>query len=283
MIIRVTLKWVPVLVLAVGVFGGAVSVTDEKQPRVDSLLYRADQIMNVWAGMAIDIHMSVASKTTGHELRQADFTMLTHRNGTTLMLLYQAEIDTPGVLLMTPRVYSLLLPHAAQPVELPAERVLSGDLSHPGFLRVSLRNNYQPALVGAAEVEGVSCWRLELTPIGPDARFGRVGYWVSKQRARPMRITFFDKAGNPLKDVRFMDYHPTTSGLSKPARMVIEDTNRPDERTTLTMTEPKGIKTSKLKFNVDLLLPLREAALSSMKENGGKAKARELVDVLLAL
>jgi len=256
-------------------------------------LRRADLVRNPYLGTTVDLELSVVSKETGRELRQARFLMLTHRRGSTLLLLSGEDRSregrtTPGALLIADDTYRLLLPHAERPVELALRHVVKGDLSHAGFLRVNLRERFEARHDGEETVEGVPCWRLELEPnsssgFGVAAEtlpFQRVRYWIARHGALPIRIDFLGDAGEAIKTVRFTAYQDTGVGR-RPARIEIEDAGRPDEKATLTLGEPAGVPTSGLAFDDADLLALRTAARRLAAESDRPVGGGSLVRALL--
>jgi len=247
-------------------------------PDAETLLRRADLVRNPFLGTAIDLELSVASRDSGRELRGSHFTMLTHSNGRTLLLMPQADRAAPGALLIAEDTYWLLLPHAEQPVELAFRHVVAGDLSHAGFLRVDLRARYQAHDDGEETLDGVACRRLELVPkSGEPAPFGRVRYWVAKTGFLPIRIEFYGAADELRKTARFVAYRGR-----QPLRIEIEDSGRPDERATLTLGRPQGVKTAELDFDLDDLAALRDAARRLAVDSEAPVSGKRLVEALRA-
>ena len=106
-------------------------------------------------------------------------------------------------------------------------------------------------------------------------------YWVAQRGFLPIRIEFFGKAGELLKTARFTRYQDTGVGR-RPARIEIEDARRPDERATLTLGPPRGVETSKLNFDVDDLMALREAARRLAAGSEAPVSGKQLVDALVS-
>jgi hypothetical protein len=263
-------------------FGPAVGASAGTQPPpATTILRRADLVRNPYLGTALDIHLSVTSRATGRELRNARFTLLTRRGDRTLILMRQKDRSAPGALLIADDTYWLLLPSAERPVELALRYVVAGDLSHAGFLRVSLWRRYEPRLEGEETLGEVPCWRLELEPKGERAPFGRVRYWVAQRGFLPIRIEFYGVSGELLKTARFTDYQNTGVGL-RPARIEIEDTGRPEERATLTLGRPEGVRTAGLPFDVADLLALRDAGRRLAPAGENPLSGRQLVEALKA-
>lgn len=252
-----------------------------ERPKAEVILRRADLVRNPYLGTALDVELSVVSRESGRELRRARYTMLTHRSDRTLLLMPQSDRTAPGALLIADDTYRLLLPRAARPVELALRHVVAGDLSHAGFLRLNLRVRYEPRYDGEETLGNVPCWRLELEPKSEGVPFGRVRYWVAQRGFLPIRIEFFGKAGELLKTARFTRYQDTGVG-PRPARIEIEDALRPDERATLTLGKPRGVETSKLDFDVDDLMALREAARRLAVGSEAPVSGKQLVDALVS-
>lgn len=249
-------------------------------PDAATVLRRADLVRNPFLGTALDLELSVVSREPERELRSSRYVLLTHRGDRTLLLMPQDDPAAPGALLIAEDTYWLLLPHAERPVELAFRHVVAGDMSHAGFLQVNLRLRYEARHAGEETVGGVPCWRLELEPKTPAAPFGRVRYWVASEGFLPVRIEFYDTAGELLKTARFTAYQDTRVG-PRPARIEIEDAGRPRERATLTLGPPTGVPTSALAFDLDDLGRLREAARRLAADGAGPVDGRRLVEALL--
>ncbi len=268
--------------LVLGLIGTLIAATSAaaERPKAATILRRADLVRNPFLGTALDIDLSVVSRASGRELRSSRYTMLTHRSDRTLILMHQRDRTAPGALLIADDTYWLLLPNAEWPVELALRHVVAGDLSHVGFLRVNLRVRYEPRYDGEETLGDVPCWRLELEPKSETAPFGRVRYWVAQHGFLPIRIEYYAESGELLKTVRFTSYQDSLG--PRPARIEIEDTGRPGERTTLTLGRPRGVKTLKLNFDLDDLAALREAARRLAIESEAPVSGKQLVEALAA-
>jgi hypothetical protein len=259
----------------------ATTSTATERPKAATILRRADLVRNPYVGTALDIDLSVVSLATLRELRGSRYTMLTHRNDRTLILMPQRDRTAPAALLIADDIYWLLLPQAERPVELALRHVVAGDLSQAGFLRVNLRTRYEPHYDGEETLGDVPCWRLELEPKSEPAPFGRVRYWVAQRSFLPIRIEYYSEAGELLKTARFTAYQDTGMG-PRPARIEIDDTRRPRERTRLTLAKPRGVKTSNLDFDVDDLMALRRAARRLAVDSEAPVDGKQLVEALAA-
>jgi hypothetical protein len=266
------------LVLGLSCALAATSAASER-PKAETLLRRADLVRNPYLGIALDVELSVVSRATGRPLRGSRHVMLTHRRDRTLLLMPQRDRAAPSALLIADDTYWLLLPHAERPVELAFRHVIAGDLSHAGFLRVNLRVRYEPRHDGEETLGDVPCWRLELKPKSEPAPFGRVRYWIAQRGFLPIQIELYSEAGELLKTVRFTSYQDTSVG-TRPARIEIEDTRRPRERTTLILGKPRGVNTSKLDFDLEDLVALRDAARRLAVLSEAPVSGRQLVEAL---
>ena len=263
-----------------GVLGmAAAGAAAQRDPDGEVVLRRAELVRNPFVGTAIEVDLTVVSRDTGRTLRASRDLLLTQRGERALMLLGTKRAVAPGALLFADDTYWLLLPHAADPVELAMVHVVAGELSHVGFLRVDLRSRYRPREAVAEELDGVPCWRLELEPRRQPAPFGRVRYWIARDRLLPLRIDFHDAAGVRLKIARFTAYRDSGFG-PRPARIEIEDTHRPGERATLVLGSPRPVPTAKLDFDVPALLALREAARRLAAEGVSVPSGQRLVAAL---
>ncbi|HEX6203399.1 MAG TPA: outer membrane lipoprotein-sorting protein [Thermoanaerobaculia bacterium] len=257
----------------------AAGAAAEREPGGEAVLRRAELVRNPFVGTAVDVGLSVVSRDSGRTLRQARYVLITQRGERALMLLAAEEGTDPGALLFADDTYRLLLPHAAEPVELAMRHVVAGELSHVGFLRIDLRTRYRPREMVADALDGVPCWRLELEPKARGAPFGRVRYRVARESLLPLRIDFHDAAGELLKTARFTAYRDTGLG-PRPAQIEIEDAHRPRERAILTLGNPRPVATAKLVFDVSALVALRLAARRLAAEGEAAPSGERLVAAL---
>lgn len=268
-----------------------------ERPTAETILRRADLVRNPALGTALEIDLAVVDRASGHALRRERFFMLTRRGERTLLLMATGDGTAPAALLIAEGAYWLLMPGAERPLKLALQSLVAGDLSHAGFLRVSLRLRFAPRLAGEETLGGVPCWRLELEPrsesepesepdvgpgLDPDSiPFRRVRYWVARDGFLPVRIEFYGGDGELLKTARFTAYRETGAG-PRPARIEIEDRRRPGRRVTLTMNRPRAVRTSKLEFALDDLAALRDVAAERGAWSAAAIDAGELVDALIA-
>ena len=255
--------------------------TAAERPAAATILRRAELVRNPYLGIAVEVDLAVASRQSGRELRRSQLTLLTHRHDRSLVLIHGTERAAPAALLIADDSYWLLLPDAARPVELALRHVLAGDLSHAGFLRVNLRVRYTARYDGDETLGDVPCWRLELRPKEATAPFARVRYWVAQHGFLPVRIDYYGAAEELLKSARFTSYLDTSLGR-RPERIEIEDSRRRRERATLTLSRPQRVSTSKLRFSVDDLVVLRDAAQSFAGEGEARIRGAQLAEALEA-
>lgn len=81
------------------------------------------------------------------------------------------------------------------------------DFTNDDLVRESnLSDDYYQKLLGEEQLDGVTCWKIELTP-KPDAPvvWGKLLYWVTKDDNLPARIDYYDEKGQLMRYMIFTD------------------------------------------------------------------------------
>ncbi len=81
------------------------------------------------------------------------------------------------------------------------------DFTNDDLVRESnLTNDYFQKILGMEEVEGVPCWKIELTP-KPEAPvvWGKLLYWVRQPDYLPAKVEYYDEKGRLIRYLVFSD------------------------------------------------------------------------------
>jgi len=71
------------------------------------------------------------------------------------------------------------------------------------------------------EYEGMECFVLERYPVDPKSGYTRQVVWYDKKEVRPQKIDFYDRKGDPLKTLTFIDYKQYLNKFWRSHKMIM--------------------------------------------------------------
>ena len=131
----------------------------------------------------------------------------------------------------------MYLPNSGKVLRIGAkEQSMGGEASNTDLLRVDLAKDYNGTYVGEETIEGVPCYKLDLTAKDRTIAYDRVVYWVSKDGELPVKREFYSLSGKLLKTMYFKDvknYH----GRIRPSFMLIQNEKNQLYKTEIILME----------------------------------------------
>ena len=131
----------------------------------------------------------------------------------------------------------MYLPNSGKVLRIGAkEQSMGGEASNTDLLRVDLAKDYKGTYVGEETIEGVSCYKMDLTAKDRTIAYDRVVYWVSKDGELPVKREFYSLSGKLLKTMYFKDvknYH----GRLRPSFMLIQNQKNQLYKTEILLME----------------------------------------------
>ena len=124
------------------------------------------------------------------------------------------------------------LPSVARPVRITPIQRLMGNVSNGDLARLRYAVDYEAAIDGPAEVDGVAAIVLELRAKRKGATYQRVRYVLRKSDGRPLTAEYFLTSGKPMKLATFGDVREI-AGRQTLTRIDIRDATRVTSRTTI--------------------------------------------------
>jgi outer membrane lipoprotein-sorting protein len=124
------------------------------------------------------------------------------------------------------------LPAVARPVRITPIQRLLGNVSNGDLARLRYAADYDAAIAGTTEVDGVACTILELTARRKGATYQRIRYVLRTSDGRPTRADYFLTSGKAVKSATFGELK-TLAGRQILTRLDIRDADRPASRTTI--------------------------------------------------
>jgi hypothetical protein len=95
-------------------------------------------------------------------------------------------------------------------------------------------NDYTHKVLGQEKIDGMDCWKLELTPL-PNAPvvWGKIITWIEKKDYLQLRSEFYDE-DNELVNTMFASDITTLGGKKLPATLTMIPHNEPGHKTIMT-------------------------------------------------
>lgn len=128
----------------------------------------------------------------------------------------------------------LYLPSGEKVVRVgPKQNFGGGDFTNGDIFRLSLIQDYLPALVGQEEVSGLWCHRLELKAKDRSVAYDRVEYWVRADGTfYPVRADYYTLSGKRLKWLSVSKV-ARLGGRERPTELTMENAIETGARTVL--------------------------------------------------
>jgi len=254
---------------------------EHRPTQADEILRRAEEIRSPDLDYAANFVLHVVDPTTSWKEREAEYSLIAHGKDQTMVLMRRPRQFYPGTLLITHGLYWLLLPRAEKPFQLSPRHVLNGDISNGDLARGNLVAYYRPSLGGSEKLGDVDAWRLLLTRTRNLGMYKRILCWIAKDDYRPLKFEYFGETDNLLKVAHYEDYRDGPIGV-RSMRIVVENTVRPGEHTTLTFSNLRRFDSSAIDFSREGLPALRDAALSLAGDERRQVSLEELVSSMKA-
>jgi hypothetical protein len=271
------------------VLAGALFVLDarsaravaSREPDASELLRRAEEVRSPDMQYAVDFTITVRDDYTPGVPRSATYTMVASGKDSTMVLMLRPEGFYGGTLLIESGEYWLILPKATRSLQLSSEQVLRGDIANGDLARGNLLAAYRPRLTGQETVGDDRCWRLELAPAGPEARYARIVLWAAVKDGGPRKLEYYGQTEALLRTVLYHDYRRTALGL-RSMRLEVDSPLEMRRKTTLVFSNLRRVNPGPIVFTPDGMVPFRDAAMARRHEGGAPASIEEILTVLAA-
>ncbi|MEW6367222.1 MAG: outer membrane lipoprotein-sorting protein [Acidobacteriota bacterium] len=210
-------------VLAVASYTAAETTPDAK-----AILHRADQARGIG-----DMYQ-VQTKITNHKGSDSEvhlFQVLVKGADKSLVHFLDPR-DKGRSLLMLQDDMWIFLPNTDRPVRITPLQRLVGNASNGDVARTNYENDYASSLLRTEEVDGHTCYVLELLAVRKGATYQKIHYWVGAEDGLPHKADFFLASGKCYKTATF-DRYQQVGGSQVLAKMTIRDLTGSDEWTTM--------------------------------------------------
>ena len=123
------------------------------------------------------------------------------------------------------------------------QSVMGSDLSYEDMMDdPELRSKYDAVVTGSEEINGTSCWIVEMHANAPDVAYQMRKVWVDKTRYLPLKEELYAKSGTLLKKTELLDIRKIGNRWY-PGKIVFKDMLKKGDGTEFIVEE--------INFNVD--------------------------------
>jgi hypothetical protein len=203
---------------------------DDADREARLLVERADAVRFPQGGFECEV--AIVSTAPGEADDARRYRLLSRGNEASLVMTVEPAAERGQILLMRGRDLWIFLPSVSQPVRLSLSQRLTGQVANGDLARANFAGDYAPRLAGTEDLDGESCWRLQLTAVDRGVTYGRVVYWVRRANGWPHRADFHALSGRRLKSCRYEAFRDM-AGRVRPTRLVMDDALRDGSRSVL--------------------------------------------------
>ena len=114
------------------------------------------------------------------------------------------------------------------------QSMMGSDLSYEDILQATqLQQLYSAEVVGAEDIDGRTCWKLELTANDSSVAYPRRVSWIDQEHTVPVREELYALSGTLLKTWNLSEVQTFADGRNFPTRWLVEDRLQAGSQTTL--------------------------------------------------
>ncbi|WP_322059109.1 outer membrane lipoprotein-sorting protein [Paraburkholderia sp. J63] len=146
-------------------------------------------------------------------------------------------------------------PDLRRPIPISKQQRLIGQISNGDVVAADFDYSYVSQLQGEEPCGKTVCYRLALQRRWPFVTYPKIMYWVEKDTFYPYRADFMSDSGVLIKRSYYSDYRPEL-GQMRPHRIVVEDSMRKDNYTTMEYSNLRLESLPESYFQVDYLMRL---------------------------
>jgi len=197
-------------------------------PSPQKILEEADQYRAGWDSfvMAIRITNFKGDKQEG----ESQYEVYQRRTKSFVKFLNPREKGRS--LLMLEDDLWIYMPSTSRPIRITPMQRLTGNVSNGDVARTDYAGDYDAALLGEEQVDGKTCYVLELKARRRGATYPKIHYWVAKSDFSPSKADFFLTSGKNHKSVHY-DSFAIFQGRRLLTRMTFYDNIRKGEKSIM--------------------------------------------------
>ncbi len=192
----------------------------------DDIVAKADDVRNPQMDYTLEI--VVVNYKNGKESRRAEYEVMVKGKERTLVKTISPADERGTLYLMRGHDLWVYLPHMSQPVRIPFQQRLTGDVAIGDIARTNFFGDYHAKLMK----EDDRGYFLSLTAASDDVTYGKAAYWVESKTFRPLRAVFYAASGKLLKKCAYNAYENLAGG-QRPSQMVMTDAVDPSHKSVV--------------------------------------------------
>lgn len=236
-------KIIPVLLALV------VSSATAEGLRPDDIVAKADDVRNPQIDYTLEI--LVVDFENGKESRRAEYEVMVKGKERALVKTISPSDERGTLYLMRGHDLWAYLPHMSQPVRIPFQQRLTGDIAIGDIARANFSGDYHAKLMK----EDNRGYFLSMTAVSDDVTYAKAAYWVEAGSFRPLRAVFYAASGKLLKKCAYEAYE-TLAGRQRPSQMIMTDAINPSRKSIVYTKSIKEAPLAEKYFTKDYLKKL---------------------------
>jgi outer membrane lipoprotein-sorting protein len=218
-----TLSWIAVGLLSLGVV-----CTAAEAPAPQKILEMADQYRAGWGSFVL---VTRITNFFGDRLEEeSQYEVYLQRTKSFVKFLNPR--DKGRSLLMLEDDMWIYMPSTSRPIRITPVQRLTGNVSNGDVARTNYAGDYEATLLREEQVDGKTCYVLELKAKRRGATYPKIQYWITKSDYSPRKAEFFLTSGKNHKTA-FYEAFADFQGKHLLTRMTIYDKIRKYDRSVM--------------------------------------------------
>ena len=194
--------------------------TADAEPSAEEILRKADEVRN--PQLDYTVWVTVTSRKPRGNPRVATYEVLVKGRQDAVIKTLSPPIDKGRVLLMRGNDLWTYLPTISKPLRISLRERLMGEVANGDLARTNFSGDYTPTLTREDQLDGRTCYVLDLKANTGDVMYGRVRLWIETGTFAPSRAEFYAISGRLLKTCAYERYQEL-AGQRRPTQLVMSD------------------------------------------------------------
>ncbi len=179
------MRWLPTLLIAFPLLAQS----------GEDLLARVDKLRHPWPTFSVEIELK--------DVKVSQRWKVTARNNGDARIEGLSDKEKGRAVLVLGDQMWLLLPGTKRPIKVTPQQRLLGPAAGGDIARTRFAEDYDVKDKADDTLEGLPCWRLDLSAKRPSISFRTAKLWVAKDGSRPLKANFFLPSGKLAKTATF--------------------------------------------------------------------------------
>ncbi len=150
----------------------------------------------------------------------------------------------------------IYMPSTKKSIRVSAQQRMVGQVSNADAARLNFSEDYDSKCIGEATVNGVPCYKMELTAKNSQVAYAKLHYYVAKENSNPQKIEYYALSGMLLKTGTYTKYSQL-SGAKRPSTLELVDAVRKGIKTEMVFNTMEAADPPDFYFNKSMLDRIR--------------------------